>query len=121
MAQRTILICDDEPQLRELIASRLHGLGYAVVEASDGLECIRQMESARPDVILLDINMPKASGYDVLKNLKEKSWEVPVIILSGANGVSNDSHLQDIAQERIVKKPFAIRELINKVEKLCHL
>lgn len=120
MAQKKVLICDDEPQLRELIAARLCACGYAVVEASDGIECMRAIETSRPDVILLDLNMPRASGIDVLNKLAEGSAQIPIIVLSGAINSNETASVKNLRPEQFMAKPFAIRELVNKIDKICH-
>ncbi|HEY7164268.1 MAG TPA: response regulator, partial [Candidatus Binatia bacterium] len=65
----TILVVDDDPDIREVIEDRLESLGYAVTTASDGVDCLGILSKQTPDLILLDIEMPKMNGLDALREI----------------------------------------------------
>jgi two-component system KDP operon response regulator KdpE len=81
MKSATILIVDDEPQIRRVMRTTLTGEGYAVVEARDGSEALEKLHSERPDLILLDMNMPVLDGLQACREIRSSS-EVPIIMLT---------------------------------------
>jgi len=79
---KTILLVDDEPKIVELARDYLEHAGFAVVSASDGSEALARARSDRPDLIVLDLGLPKLDGLDVARALRQGS-SVPIVILSG--------------------------------------
>jgi len=113
-----IIICDDEPFLRDMIASYLSMSGYSVVEALDGEECIEQVEEKRPDAILLDLNMPKMNGLETLKRLRDFGHDYPIIVITGDPSQGKIAEAERIGIQGLLVKPFhvaAIREELAKV------
>ena len=91
--KHTILIVDDEPDLRGLMRARLEQNGFTVIEADNGDLGLKKAVSAQPSLILLDIRMPESSGYEMLKTLRKSgNWgeHVPVIFLSNIEPQSDD-------------------------------
>jgi len=110
----TVLVVDDEPILRETISFNLKRAGYQVAFAADGEEALETARSVRPDVIVLDIMLPKLDGLQVLRTLREES-NVPIILLS-ARGEEIDRVLGlELGADDYLPKPFAMRELIARV------
>jgi CheY-like chemotaxis protein len=113
-----ILIAEDERDIRELIAFSLQGLGgFNVVLASNGVEAVERATAEIPDLILMDVRMPRMTGYDACKKLKENdsTKSIPVIFLS-AKG--QDQEIQQglaAGAEEYILKPFAPDELVNQV------
>jgi len=113
-----ILIAEDERDIRELIAFSLQGLGgFNVVLASNGVEAVERAMAEIPDLILMDVRMPRMTGYDACKRLKENdsTKSIPVIFLS-AKG--QDQEIQQglaAGAEEYILKPFAPDELVNQV------
>jgi two-component system alkaline phosphatase synthesis response regulator PhoP len=113
-----ILIAEDERDIRELIALSLQGLGgFSVVQASNGAEAVERATAELPDLILMDVRMPRMTGYDACKKLKENdsTKSIPVIFLS-AKG--QDQEIQQglaVGAEEYILKPFAPDELVNQV------
>jgi len=113
-----ILIAEDERDIRELIAFSLQGLGgFNVVLASNGVEAVERATAEIPDLILMDVRMPRMTGYDACKALKENdsTKSIPVIFLS-AKG--QDQEIQQglaAGAEEYILKPFAPDELVNQV------
>ena len=77
-----ILIVDDEPSNRNILSQELTQEGYSVVAASDGREALRKVESSRPDLIILDYMMPDLSGLEVLKELRKRENDTPVVMIT---------------------------------------
>jgi two-component system KDP operon response regulator KdpE len=80
MKPGTILVVDDEPQIRRVLRTTLSAQGYSVVEARDGQEALEQLRTQRPDLILLDMNMPVTDGLEACREIRRSS-EVPIIML----------------------------------------
>jgi DNA-binding response OmpR family regulator len=116
MAQ--ILIAEDEPDIRELVAFTLRFAGHEVTTASNGEEALHQALQVVPDLILMDVRMPKMTGYDACRAMKlEPSIkEIPVVFLS-AKG--QDSEIQtgiEAGAEDYLLKPFAPDQLVERVK-----
>nr|AYC80692.1 hypothetical protein [uncultured bacterium] len=84
MNDATILVVDDEPQLRRVMRTTLTDLGYTVIDAKTGEDALELMRHERPDLILLDLNMPGIGGLETCRAVRETS-EIPIIILSVRN------------------------------------
>ena len=120
---KKILLADDDPNILKLVKLRLEANGYEVVTASDGEECMAKVFSEKPQLILLDLMMPKVDGYAVLVGLKEMHGlqeeipDIPVIVLTAMG----DSRVKDLVQKEhiadYVLKPFNSQDLLAKVKK----
>jgi len=122
-SKRTLLIVEDEPAMRLAIKSALSALeDHNIVEAADGLEALRIIDEVNPDLIVLDLLMPKMGGIDVLIALQERDEPRPdrkIIVLSALVAPQMVEHLQRLGAHRVVTKPFHIHELLNTVEEVC--
>ncbi|HEY4694501.1 MAG TPA: response regulator [Candidatus Nanoarchaeia archaeon] len=118
---KKILIADDEEILRKIYSDRLTFEGYLVETAADGQEAIDKIASVSPDLILLDILMPKVSGLQVLEFLaaNPKLKTIPVIVLSN---VANDENIKKAlslgARDYLLKTNFSPNEIISKIKEL---
>jgi CheY-like chemotaxis protein len=114
--KRTILIADDEPEVVQLVRMILEWEGYKVVAAADGLETLERVETHNPDLILLDVRMPKMSGLTVLEHLaKSEAVAIPVIMLSV---VTTQPEVRAALQRGAVAyltKPFELKEMTRLV------
>ena len=113
-----ILIAEDEPDIRELVAFTLRFAGHEVVATSNGEEALRQASEIIPDIILMDVRMPRMTGYDACRILKADPVlkDIPVVFLS-AKG--QDSEIQtglDAGAEEYLLKPFAPDQLTERVK-----
>lgn len=112
-----ILVAEDEADIRELIVYSLTFSGFEVVTAADGEEAVQKALQERPDLVMLDVRMPKMTGYEVCSAIKKTSdlADVPVIILSAkGQDYEIEAGLEAGAYEYILK-PFALDELVHKV------
>ncbi len=117
---KTLLLVDDEPDLRESLAIRLKASGYRVVTASDGLEALKTARLLSPDLILLDVMLPRMDGYKVARLLKfdQRYSRIPILILS-ARGQDLDKELAVSAgADDYLVKPFSSADLLARIEKL---
>jgi len=117
-----ILVAEDERDIRELIAFTLRFAGFDVVLATNGAEAVELAEAQPPDLVILDVRMPKMSGYEACRRLKEnpRTATVPVVFLS-AKG--QDAEIQQglaSGAEEYILKPFAPDELIQQVRDILH-
>ncbi|MFH2102824.1 MAG: response regulator [Chloroflexota bacterium] len=113
-----ILIAEDEPDIRELITFALQFAGYEVFSASNGEEAVDLARRARPDLIILDVRMPRKTGYEACVEIKAdpEMENIPVIFLS-AKG--QDSEIQagfEAGAEEYLLKPFAVDQLTQRVQ-----
>src|SRR5688572_24615189 len=113
--QETILVVEDDPALRTFYRSALMIAGYTVITVQDGIEALRRIESSAPDLIVLDISLPRLGGRDVLQELKAHTdtRRIPIMVVSGTE--TRDLDPEDVAC--IMRKPVTAEELITAVEK----
>ncbi len=113
-AERTVLVIDDEPQIRRLLRVTLEAGGYRVAEAATGEDGIVQTAQRRPDVVILDLGLPDLSGVEVLQRLREWS-RVPVVILSVLDREEEKVAALDAGADDYVTKPFGTAELLARL------
>ena len=121
---KTILIIEDEQVLASLLKRKLSRRGYRSIIAADGREGLKKIKEIRPDLILLDIVMPKMSGFEVMeaKQKIEAIKDIPIIIISNSGQPVEISRAQKLgAKDWIVKTNFDPGEVIKKVEKILPL
>lgn len=108
----TILVCDDEPALRELMRAAI-GSGHRYLEAPDAETAYEAMRYARPDLVLLDVMLPGASGIDVLRVIRAdpELEAVPVVVVSAWDGEEDRRSAEDAGADAFVAKPFLPEEL----------
>jgi two-component system KDP operon response regulator KdpE len=114
MNNATILVVDDEPQLRRAMKATLTDLGYSVVEARTGEEALELLRAESPDLVLLDLNMPGIGGLETCRAIRETS-EVPIIVLSVRNTERDKVQVLDAGADDYVTKPFGIQELLARI------
>jgi CheY-like chemotaxis protein len=116
-----ILIAEDEPAIRNLLATILRRYRFTVTTASDGADALRQLEAgAQPDVLLLDLMMPNLSGRAVIAELEKRAHPLAtrLIVLTAAS----DQELKDLPPTtRLVRKPFEIDRLLTAIRELAPL
>jgi len=110
-----ILVVDDEPRMTQFIRMNLELEGYRVVEAHDGLEALEKVRQDLPDLVILDVMMPKLDGFEALKMIREVS-DVPVIMLTVRADEEDKVRGLSLGADDYVAKPFGTRELISRVE-----
>jgi two-component system, OmpR family, alkaline phosphatase synthesis response regulator PhoP len=111
---KTILVVDDEPKIVGLARDYLEHAGFAVVSASDGSEALARARSDAPDLIVLDLGLPKLDGLDVARALRRDS-NVPIVILSGRSDETDKLVGLELGADDYVTKPFSPKELVARV------
>jgi len=117
MSDARVLVVDDDPDIRRLLGELLGRAGYAVHEAADGRAGLREVHSWRPDLVILDVNMPELDGFATLERIRDLS-EVPVLMLTArGEELERVRGLQAGADDYVVK-PFGRQELTARVQAL---
>jgi two-component system KDP operon response regulator KdpE len=114
MKSATILVVDDEPQIRRVMRATLTAQGYTIVEARDGQEALEKLRSERPDLVLLDMNMPVMDGLEACREIRRDS-EVPVIMLTVRSAEKDKVRALDAGADDYIVKPFGIQELLARI------
>ncbi len=114
MTTGKILIVDDEPQIRRVLRTTLTSQGYTVAEAKSGDEALEQIREERPDLILLDVNMPGRSGLETCREIRS-SGDVPIIMLTVRNTERDKVQALDAGADDYVTKPFGAEELMARI------
>lgn len=113
---KTVLIVEDEKNIVDILRFNLQREGYRTVEAYDGADGLAKARSENPDIILLDVMLPKMIGFDVCRTLREEGNNVPVIILTAREEEADKVLGLEIGADDYITKPFSMRELIARVK-----
>ena len=124
MERKKILVVDDEKKLRELLDMRLSSAGYEVIQARHGEEGVEQAKEHLPDLILMDVMMPRMDGGEAVKCLEEdpSTKDIPVIFLTAI--ITKEEENQafgiqlDAAKYRVIAKPFDPQSLLVEIKKV---
>ena len=119
-----VLLADDEKDVLEIMAKKIAKEGYTVVTAKDGQEAWEKIKSESPDVILLDLTMPKMDGFEVLKNLRENppsdKWQ-PVIIVSARRELEDMQKGLSMEADHYITKPCNMTDIIKGIKLMISL
>src|SRR5580700_11406178 len=110
-----VLVVDDEPNIRELVQVALQFHGCSVTTAATGKDALRQAESGRPDLIVLDVMLPDLDGFEVCRRLRAGGNEVPVIFLTARDTSSDTVTGLALGGDDYVTKPFSVEALVARV------
>ena len=113
-----ILVVDDDPAVRESLRRSLIFNGYAVVLAADGEEALDKVQSERPDMAILDVMMPKLDGIEVCRELRSQGDDIPILLLTARDSVSERVAGLDAGADDYLTKPFALEELLARTRSL---
>jgi DNA-binding response OmpR family regulator len=113
-----ILIAEDERDIRELVSFSLQFGGFSVVQATNGAEAVEQAQKELPDLILMDVRMPKMTGYEACRQMKaiDTIRDIPVVFLSAKGQESEIQTGLEVGAEEYILKPFAPDELVKQVQ-----
>lgn len=116
-----ILVVDDEPEIVQLVAKVLEARGHRVTIARDGQECLEAVAREKPDVLVVDLNLPKVDGFEVCRRLRsaDDTRALPIVMMTAAFPTLDDADrgLKTGADEYVVK-PFLREVLVHNVERL---
>jgi two-component system, OmpR family, KDP operon response regulator KdpE len=110
-----VLVVDDEPSIRRFLRTSLTAEGHAVVDAEDSAIALERARHEAIDVIVLDLGLPGADGFDVIRQLKEEGSLVPIVILSSRSDEAGKVRALDMGADDYVTKPFGMDELLARI------
>jgi DNA-binding response OmpR family regulator len=118
--KKKILVVDDEEDIAMTVSLRLQASGYEVVTAVDGQEGLEKARSMNPDLIILDLMLPKIDGYKVCRMLKfdEKYKKIPIILFTARSQDSDKKTGEDVGADAYITKPFEAQVLLAKIKEL---
>ncbi|QRV02012.1 response regulator transcription factor [Arcanobacterium phocisimile] len=111
-----ILVVDDEPSIRELLSVSLKFAGFSVETAADGHQALRVVQEFSPDLIVLDIMLPDFDGYEVLRRIRERGENVPVLFLTAKDDLQDKLHGLNAGADDYVTKPFSLEEVVTRIQ-----
>lgn len=114
MSGANILVVDDEPQIRRVLRSTLSSQGYVITDAKTGEEAVESVRKNKPDLVLLDVNMPGIGGIEACREIRRAS-EAPIIMLTVRNAEKDKVLALDAGADDYVVKPFGIEELLARI------
>ncbi|MCA9648548.1 MAG: response regulator [Myxococcales bacterium] len=117
---KTILVIEDDPSVRTLLDKALRAKGYVVETCDDGLEGLTKLERTRPDLIIVDIMMPRLDGMTFVRAIKghEATKPIPVVFLTSNNDPRTMIQGINLGAKHYITKPFQLDELLGKVAKV---
>ena len=118
MPSKKILIVDDEPAILDILSSRLRASGFEVCTANDGLDAVQKVKTEKPNLIIMDVLMPRMTGFEAMKKIREnpESRGIPAIVIS-ARGSMKD-YFNDITGVEFLSKPYEPKDLVTRIELL---
>jgi DNA-binding response OmpR family regulator len=117
---KTILIVEDDANLCELVKLRLEEHNFNVIDVPDGMQMFKKMQKVKPDLIILDVMLPKMDGNKLCCLLKnyDPYQDIPIIIFTALSGPESKKIAKDMGAEAYIAKPFDAKVLINKINEL---
>jgi len=114
---KTILVVDDDMELSDGLRAVLERQGYRVIQARDGHQAKQQIYNQRPNLVILDMMMPRMGGYPVLEHFKDKPDAPPIIMMTANEGSRHKAYAEYLGVIDYIRKPFAMERLLEAVER----
>ncbi len=114
---KTILVVDDDQELSDGLRAVLEREGYRVFQARDGQQCKQLIYQQHPDLVILDMMMPRMGGYPVLEHFRGKSDTPPIIMITANEGSRHKAYAEYLGVIDYIRKPFAMERLLESVHK----
>jgi DNA-binding response OmpR family regulator len=115
MHKQRILVADDEPAIRKFVRANLEARDYDTLLVTDGAEALAAIEKEIPDLLILDLMMPKMDGFEVCRRIREWS-QIPIIVLSARGGEMDKVRCLEMGADDYITKPFGVDELMARVK-----
>lgn len=115
--QKTILLVDDDRELADGLRALLEKQGYRVMQASDGHQAKNVIYNQKPDLVILDMMMPRMGGYPVLEHFRDKPDVPPIIMITANEGSRHKAYAEYLGVVDYIRKPFAMERLLEAVNK----
>lgn len=110
-----LLVVDDEPNIRDLLASSLRFAGFEVSTASDGASALTEMQDEAPDLIVLDVMLPDMSGFELTEKLRNAGIDTPVLFLTARDAMEDKIEGLTVGGDDYVTKPFGLEEVVARI------
>ena len=122
MAEKKILVADDNPNLVKIMKYNLEKAGYGVLEARNGQEALDMAKAQKPDIILLDLMLPKMNGFEVCRMLKfdERYKKIPIIMVTARTSESDMNTGKEVGADEYMVKPIDFKVLTENIDKLVN-
>src|SRR5262249_32668350 len=118
MMGNRLLVVDDDDEVRDAVARALRLEGFTVTTAAGGAAALREVDSASPDAIVLDVLMPDVDGLEVCRRLRDHSDRTPILLLTARDAVDDRVAGLDAGADDYLVKPFALAELLARIRAL---
>ncbi|WP_349828294.1 response regulator transcription factor [Brevibacterium litoralis] len=113
--EATLLVVDDEPNIRELLSTSLRFAGFDVLSAANGAEALRLAEQAEPDLLVLDVMLPDMDGFTVTRRLRQAGRHIPVVFLTARDDTTDKITGLTVGGDDYVTKPFSLEEVVARI------
>jgi len=122
MAEKKVLVVDDEIHIIHVVAIKLRNNGYEVISADNGTQAFELACEEKPDVIVTDFQMPGMTGLQLVEKLRqcEQTRDIPVILLTARNFVISQQQQKDLQISQCLSKPFSPKELLGNIEDILY-
>lgn len=117
---KTVLLTDDNPDIVELVQLILANSGYNLIIANDGVEAVNSCLSQTPDLVLMDLNMPNMDGFDATRNLREKGFTNPIVILTSSESVEDRQAAEQAGCDAYILKTMEMKEVEDTIDRFLH-
>src|SRR6266700_1612728 len=118
--QKMILVVDDDRELVDAMRAVLERQGFKVIQAHDGHQGKQAIYNQRPDLVILDMMMPRMGGYPVLEHFKDKADAPPIIMITANEGSRHKAYAEYLGVVDYIRKPFAMERLLETVHKVMN-
>ena len=116
MAKTQVLIVDDEPNIRDLLATSLRFAGYEIQTAANGAQAVAAVTESEPDIILLDVMLPDMNGFSVTKKLRSSGIQAPILFLTARDDVEDKITGLTVGGDDYLTKPFSLDEVVARIQ-----
>jgi two-component system OmpR family response regulator len=116
MAKTRVLIVDDEPNIRDLLATSLRFAGYEIQTAANGAQAVAAVTESEPDIILLDVMLPDMNGFSVTKKLRASGIQAPILFLTARDDVEDKITGLTVGGDDYLTKPFSLDEVVARIQ-----
>lgn len=113
--EATLLVVDDEPNIRELLSTSLRFAGFDVLSAANGTDALRIAEQKEPDLLVLDVMLPDMDGFAVTRRLRQAGTHIPVVFLTARDDTSDKITGLTVGGDDYVTKPFSLEEVVARI------
>lgn len=115
VSEARLLVVDDEPNIRDLLASSLRFAGYDVLSAGDGTEALRLATTEKPDLVILDVMLPDMDGFTVTRKLRASGIDMPILFLTAKDDMRDNVEGLQAGGDDYVTKPFGLEEVVARI------